>query len=102
MDFWLELTLLAVAGLVSGALNVIAGGGSFLILPILLFFGLPASLANGTQAFSQALDAVADTLGNQYRLTYVLPDGIKPHSRLQVTTTRSDVKIVAPTRIPDK
>ena len=48
MDFWLELTLLAVAGLVSGALNVIAGGGSFLILPILLFFGLPASLANGT------------------------------------------------------
>jgi hypothetical protein len=64
--------------------------------------GGSASLANGTLAFSQALDAVADTLGNQYRLTYVLPDGIKPHSRLQVTTTRSDVKIVAPTRIPDK
>lgn len=32
----------------AGALNVIAGGGSFLILPLLLFFGLPASLANGT------------------------------------------------------
>jgi len=27
---------------------VIAGGGSFLILPILLFLGLPAPLANGT------------------------------------------------------
>ena len=48
MSFGLELALLAAAGLVSGALNVVAGGGSFLILPILLFIGLPASLANGT------------------------------------------------------
>ncbi len=48
MPFWLELSALAVAGLVAGAINVIAGGGSFLILPLLIFFGLPASLANGT------------------------------------------------------
>lgn len=48
VPYWLELVALAVAGVVSGALNVIAGGGSFLILPLLLFFGLPASLANGT------------------------------------------------------
>ena len=48
MPFWLELTILATAGVVSGSLNVVAGGGSFLILPLLLFFGLPAALANGT------------------------------------------------------
>ncbi len=48
MPFWLELAALALAGVVAGAINVIAGGGSFLILPLLLFFGLPASLANGT------------------------------------------------------
>ena len=42
------MALLAAAGLAAGALNVVAGGGSFLILPILLFLGLPASLANGT------------------------------------------------------
>lgn len=41
------LGLFAV-GLVSGALNVVAGGGSFLTLPALLFFGLPAAEANGT------------------------------------------------------
>ncbi len=64
--------------------------------------GGSSSLANGTQAFSQALNAVAATLANQYRLTYVLPDGVKPHERLQVTTSRPDVTIVAPTRIPDK
>ena len=48
MPFWLELAILAAAGVVSGSLNVIAGGGSFLILPLLLFFGLPSALANGT------------------------------------------------------
>lgn len=35
-------------GLVSGTLNVVAAGGSFLTLPFLLFLGLPASVANGT------------------------------------------------------
>jgi uncharacterized protein len=41
------LILLAV-GVVAGALNTIAGGGSFLTLPVLIFLGLPATLANGT------------------------------------------------------
>ena len=40
--------LLFVVGLVAGVLNVIAGGGSFLTLPALLFLGLPAADANGT------------------------------------------------------
>lgn len=40
--------LLFGAGIVAGALNVVAGGGSFLTLPILMFLGLPAGVANGT------------------------------------------------------
>lgn len=63
MDLWLELTLLAVAGVVSGALNVVAGGGSFLILPTLLFFGLPASLANGTNRVGVLAQNLAGILG---------------------------------------
>lgn len=43
-----ELPALAVAGLVAGTLNVVAGGGSFLTLPLLLFLGMPAAVANGT------------------------------------------------------
>jgi len=43
----LHLLLFGV-GIVAGALNVIAGGGSFLTLPILMFLGLPAGVANGT------------------------------------------------------
>ncbi len=44
----LPLAALFAVGLVSGALNVVAGGGSFLTLPVLLFVGLPAGEANGT------------------------------------------------------
>ncbi len=39
---------LFAVGCVAGTLNVLAGGGSFLTLPVLLFLGLPAPLANGT------------------------------------------------------
>ncbi len=40
--------LLLAAGLAAGIINVIAGGGSFITLPVLIFLGLPPSLANGT------------------------------------------------------
>ena len=40
--------VLFLAGIVAGTLNVIAGGGSFLTLPLLIFMGLPAGIANGT------------------------------------------------------
>ena len=40
--------LLFGVGVFAGALNVIAGGGSFLTVPVLIFLGLPATVANGT------------------------------------------------------
>ncbi len=43
-----QLLLLAAVGVVAGTLNVLAGGGSLLTLPVLVFFGLPAGVANGT------------------------------------------------------
>ena len=42
------LPLLILAGCASGFLNVMAGGGTMLSLPILLLAGLPAPVANGT------------------------------------------------------
>ena len=44
---WQTPSLVAV-GAIAGFLNVLAGGGSLLTLPILIFFGLPAAVANGT------------------------------------------------------
>jgi uncharacterized protein len=40
--------VLIAAGVVASILNVLAGGGSFLTLPILIFLGLPTVVANGT------------------------------------------------------
>lgn len=56
------LGLLFVVGVVAGTINVIAGGGSLLSLPALIFFGLPPSVANGTNRLGiivQSLTATA-------------------------------------------
>lgn len=42
------LPLLVLAGCAAGFLNVMAGGGSLLTLPVLLLAGVPAPVANGT------------------------------------------------------
>lgn len=63
VPYSLELVALAVAGVVAGALNVIAGGGSFLILPLLLFFGLPSALANGTNRVGVMSQNIAGIIG---------------------------------------
>jgi uncharacterized membrane protein YfcA len=55
------LALFAI-GFIAAVINVIAGGGSFLTLPLLLFLGLPASVANGTNrvgVLAQNISAVA-------------------------------------------
>ncbi|UXX78342.1 sulfite exporter TauE/SafE family protein [Reichenbachiella carrageenanivorans] len=43
-----EYLLIFGSGLIAGFLNVVAGGGSLLTLPILIFLGLPPAVANGT------------------------------------------------------
>lgn len=40
--------VLFAAGAAAGTINVLAGGGSFLTLPLLIFLGLPPTVANGT------------------------------------------------------
>lgn len=44
----MDYLILVAAGIVASIINVLAGGGSFLTLPILIFLGLPATVANGT------------------------------------------------------
>ena len=49
----------AVLGFIAGVINVMAAGGSFLTLPLLLFLGLPAAVANGTNR----LGVIAQNVG---------------------------------------
>jgi hypothetical protein len=48
------------------------------------------------------LGKISDNLMHQYLLGYTLPDGVKPSDKLSLTTSRKNVKILAPTRLPDK
>ena len=48
MNDFLEVLLLFGVGTITGFINVMAGGGSTLTLPILIFLGLDSSMANGT------------------------------------------------------
>ncbi len=59
----LPLAGLFVVGLVAGALNVVAGGGSFITLPALLFLGLPAAEANGTNRVGVLAQNVTGVVG---------------------------------------
>ena len=69
MTEWLPFLWLFLAGFVAGTLNVIAGGGSFLTLPILIFMGLPATVANGTNRVGILLQNVGAVWGfHRYRV----------------------------------
>lgn len=47
MEIW-QVLLLAGVGTVAGWLNVMAGGGSMLSVPVMLLLGIPGPIANGT------------------------------------------------------
>lgn len=61
MRAMLDLLLLVVTGVATGFLNVMAGGGSMLSVPIMIFLGVPGTVANGTNRIAilpQNLSAV--------------------------------------------
>lgn len=53
-----EYILLFAVGALAGVINVIAGGGSFLTLPVLIFVGLPPTVANGTNRIAILLQNI--------------------------------------------
>ncbi|MDD3557623.1 MAG: sulfite exporter TauE/SafE family protein [Melioribacteraceae bacterium] len=61
MNEFYQILLLFAVGSVTGIINVIAGGGSSLSLPVLIFLGLDPSTANGTNRvgiLTQSISAV--------------------------------------------
>jgi len=43
-----QIALLTLVGIAAGWMNVMAGGGSMLTVPVMLFMGIPGPVANGT------------------------------------------------------
>lgn len=64
-----DWALLLVAAFAAGALNAIAGGGSFLTFPALVFTGLPPIVANATSAVAVSPGYLGSTLGFRAELS---------------------------------
>jgi len=58
-----NILLVAVVGVVSGFLNTVAGGGSLLSMPALIFLGLPSAVANGTNRVAIMAQSIAAVAG---------------------------------------
>ena len=58
-----HLLLLSASALGAGALNAIAGGGSFLTFPALVWTGLPPIVANATSAVAVSPGYLGSALG---------------------------------------
>jgi len=63
LDFPFDILILVGAGLFAGFVNTMAGGGSLLTLPLLIFLGLPPATANGTNRIAIIVSASSATLG---------------------------------------
>ena len=48
----IEALFLLIAGLLGGAVNSLAGGGSFIVFPALLFVGVPPVIANASNTYA--------------------------------------------------
>jgi uncharacterized membrane protein YfcA len=55
----LQVAALLCVGVAAGFINVVAGGGSLLSVPLLIFLGLPETIANGTSRLAILTQSVS-------------------------------------------
>ncbi|QJD60179.1 sulfite exporter TauE/SafE family protein [Pseudomonas sp. gcc21] len=78
MDFW-HVVLIAVGGFAAGAMNALAGGGTFFSFPALLAAGIPPVSANATNAVALWPASLSAAMANRHVLrrlplrSYLLP-----------------------------
>lgn len=60
---WYDYPILVLAGIAAGFVNMLAGNGSLITLPALIFIGLPANVANATNRIGVTLQNVVGTWG---------------------------------------
>lgn len=83
MEWYMNLALLGT-GLVAGFLNTTAGGGSMLLIPLLMFLGLPANISNGTLRIAILFQNLV---------------GVNTFRQQKVLHLKSDSKLLLPTLV---
>ena len=76
LDFPFDFGLLLVVGFIVGIINTLAGGGSLITLPLLIFLGLPPQVANGTNRIAILFYTSSATLGFRTKKVNTFPFSI--------------------------
>ncbi len=74
---YVELLILFGVGILAGFVNVMAGGGSSLTLPALIFLGLDGSAANGTNRVAILIQNVSAALSFHKQKVPGIREGVK-------------------------
>ncbi|RLD67367.1 MAG: sulfite exporter TauE/SafE family protein [Bacteroidetes bacterium] len=73
---WYEILITIGIGLIAGFINTLAGSGSLLTLPLLMFMGLPANVANGTNRIAILLQNVVGVSSFKQQKVFTYKEGI--------------------------
>jgi len=73
---WFEIISLTIAGFLAGFINTLAGGGSVISLAMLVFLGLPATIANGTNRIAIAIQTFTATASFRHQKVLDTKKGI--------------------------
>jgi uncharacterized membrane protein YfcA len=67
----MEIVALAAAGAVAGMINAVAGGGTLITFPVLLFFGTPPLTANATSTLALVFGTAGSVYGFRRQIAAV-------------------------------
>lgn len=73
---WYYIPALIGAGFLCGFINTLAGSGSLISLPLLMFMGLPANVANGTNRIAILLQNVVGVSSFKKQKVFQIKEGI--------------------------
>lgn len=73
---WYIYVILIVAGIVAGFINMLAGSGSLLTLPVLMFIGLPPTVANATNRIGILVQSIVGTASFRQQKTFTFRESL--------------------------
>src|SRR3546814_915253 len=98
-----QIAFAAAAGILGGAMNALAGGGTFATLPALIALGLPANIANATSNVALLPGSTASVWAFRNEIGPV--GGISPRRLIAITLVSaiagSVLLVLTPTRVFD-
>ena len=75
MEWYIILAVIGV-GILAGFINTLAGSGSLLTLPLLMFLGLPANIANGTNRIAILLQNIVGITSFKHQKVLSFKEGL--------------------------